>query len=41
VFAKVLPSRHRRVITQDRDAAVAPLVKDISPSLLWHFDEAG
>jgi hypothetical protein len=41
VFAKGLPSDHRRVITQAREAAVAPLVRDISPALLWHFDEAG
>jgi hypothetical protein len=41
VFAKGLPSDHRRVITQAREAAVAPLVKEISPALLWHFDEAG
>ena len=41
VFAKGLPSEHRRVITQAREAAVAPLVRDISPALLWHFDEAG
>jgi hypothetical protein len=41
VFAKGLPSAHRRVITQAREAAVAPLVRDISPLLLWHFDEAG
>jgi len=41
VFAKGLPSGHRRVITQAREAAVAPLVKKISPALLWHFDEAG
>jgi hypothetical protein len=41
VFAKGLPSGHRRVITQAREAAVAPLVREISPSLLWHFDEAG
>ncbi len=40
-FAKGLPSAHRRVITQSREAAVASLVKDISPALLWHFDEAG
>ncbi|HEV3380209.1 MAG TPA: hypothetical protein VG142_04435 [Trebonia sp.] len=37
VFAKGLPSAHRRVITQAREAAVAPLVRDISPALLWHF----
>jgi hypothetical protein len=41
VFVKGLPSGHRRVITQAREAAVAPLVKEISPALLWHFDEAG
>ena len=41
VFAKGLPSGHRRVITQAREAAVAPLVRDISPALLWQFDEAG
>jgi hypothetical protein len=41
VFVKGLPSAHRRVITQAREAAVAPLVRDISPALLWHFDEAG
>jgi hypothetical protein len=41
VFAKGLPSGHRRVITQAREAAVAPLVRDISPALLWHFDAAG
>jgi hypothetical protein len=41
VFAKGLPSGHRRVITQAREAAVAPLVGDISPALLWHFDEVG
>ncbi|HET9897928.1 MAG TPA: hypothetical protein VFQ44_23610 [Streptosporangiaceae bacterium] len=36
-----MPSDHRRVITQTREAAIAPLVSDISPALLWHFDEAG
>jgi hypothetical protein len=41
VFVKGLPSSHRRVINQAREAAVAPLVKEISPALLWHFDEAG
>jgi len=41
VFAKGMPSGHRRVISQAREAAVAPLVKEISPALLWHFDEAG
>ncbi len=37
IFAKGMPSSHRRVITQSREAAVAPLVKNISPALLWHF----
>lgn len=41
VFVKGMPSGHRQVITQAREADVAPLVKDISPALLWHFDEAG
>jgi hypothetical protein len=41
VFVKGLPSDHRRVITQAREAAVAPLVSAVSPALLWHFDEAG
>jgi hypothetical protein len=41
VFVKGLPSGHRLVITQAREAAAAPLVKGISPELLWHFDEAG
>ena len=41
VFAKGLPSNHRRVITQAREATVASLVGEISPTLLWHFDEAG
>jgi hypothetical protein len=41
VFVKGMPSGHRRVITQAREAAVAPLVKEISPTLLWRFDEAG
>lgn len=38
VFVKGMPSGHRQVITQAREAAVAPLVKDISPALLWHLD---
>jgi hypothetical protein len=38
VFAKGLPSGHRRVITQAREAAVAPLVQHVSPALLWHFE---
>jgi hypothetical protein len=41
VFVKGLPSGHRKVMTQDREAAVAPLVTAISPAMLWHFDDAG
>ena len=41
VFVKGLPSDHRMVITQAREAATAPLVTGISPQLLWQFDEAG
>jgi hypothetical protein len=41
VFVKGLPSDHRRVITQDREAVTASLVSHISPALLWHFDEVG
>jgi hypothetical protein len=41
VFVKGMPSSHRQVISQAREAAVAPLVTEISPALLWHFDEAG
>ena len=41
VFVKGLPSGHRKVITQDREAAIAPIVTAVSPALLWHFDEAG
>ena len=41
VFVKGLPSDHRLVITQAREAAAAPLVKGISPALLLPFDEAG
>jgi hypothetical protein len=41
VFVKGMPSAHRRVIAQAREAAVAQLVKEVSPALLWHFDEAG
>jgi hypothetical protein len=40
-FAKGMPSDHRRAVSQAREAAVAPLVRDISPALLWHFDEVG
>lgn len=41
VFAKGMPSDDRRVVTQAGEAAVAPLVAEISPALLWHFEEAG
>jgi hypothetical protein len=41
VFVKGLPSDHRLVITQAREAAAASLAKGISPELLWQFDEAG
>lgn len=41
MFVKGIPSGHRQAKTQDREAAAAPLVRDISPALLWHFDEAG
>ncbi len=41
IFVKGLPADHPRVITQEREAAAAPLVSRISPALLWHFDEEG
>ena len=42
VFAKGLPSDHRRVITQAREAAVAPLVSEISPALIdWAWPTLG
>ena len=41
VFVKGLPSGHRLIITQAREAAAAPLAKGLSPELLWHFDEDG
>jgi hypothetical protein len=41
VFVKGLPSGHRLVITQAREAAAAKLANEISPELLWQFDEAG
>jgi hypothetical protein len=40
-FVKGLPSGHRLVITQAREAAAANLAKGISPEVLWQFDEAG
>jgi hypothetical protein len=41
VFVKGLPSGHRLVVTQAREAAAAPLAQGLSPQLLWQFDEAG
>ncbi|MGH3614146.1 MAG: aminoglycoside phosphotransferase [Pseudonocardia sp.] len=41
VFVKGLPSDHRMVITQAREAAASPLVTGMSPQLLWQFDDAG
>ena len=39
VFTKGVPCSARRVITQAREAAVAPLVQHISPALLWHLED--
>lgn len=39
VFVKGMPLAARRVITQAREAAIAPLVRHISPALLWHLDD--
>lgn len=39
VFVKGLKSDHRTVVTQAREAAVAPLLKGIAPELLWSFDD--
>ena len=41
VFVKGMPSGHHMTRAQAREAAAAPLVREISPALLWHFDEAG
>jgi hypothetical protein len=41
VFVKGLPSDYRMVVSQQREVATAPLVRGISPELLWTFDEAG
>jgi hypothetical protein len=40
-FIKGLPGSERRSASQAREIAVAPLVRDISPRLYWHFEEAG
>jgi hypothetical protein len=41
VFVKGLPSGHRPIVTQAREAAAAPLAKGLSPELLWQFNEDG
>jgi len=41
VFVKGLPSGHRLIVTQAREATAAPLAKGLSPELLWQFDEDG
>lgn len=41
MFVKGMPSGHRLAVTQAREAAAAPLVKGISPELLFSFDEDG
>lgn len=41
VFVKGLPADEERVKGQAREIAVAPLVTETSPGLLWHFDQAG
>lgn len=41
MFVKGLPSGHRQAKTQAREAAAAPLMRGISPALLWYFDGAG
>lgn len=40
-FVKGLPAADRRASSQVREAAVAPLVRHISPALLWQFEETG
>jgi hypothetical protein len=41
VFAEGIPIGHRRAVTQDREAAVAPYLAGIAPALQWHFSDAG
>jgi hypothetical protein len=41
VFVKGLPSDHRGVRGQHREAAIAPHVADVAPTLRWHLDVAG
>ena len=40
-FVKGLPRSESRSSSQGREIAVAPLVREISPHLRWHFEEAG
>ena len=40
-FVKGLPRSENRSSSQAREIAVAPHVREISPHLQWHFDEAG
>jgi hypothetical protein len=39
-FVKGLPCSESRSSSQVREIAVAPFVREISPRLLWHFEEA-
>lgn len=41
VFVKGIPADDRRSKMLGREAAASPLVRDISPPLLWDFEEAG
>lgn len=41
VFVKGIPLSNRRHSMLNREIAAAPLVTDLSPPLLWHFEEAG
>lgn len=41
IFVKGLPSDHRRVWTQQREADINPSVQHLAPRVLWHVQEAG
>ncbi len=41
VFVKGLPSGHRLIVTQAREAAAAPLAKGLSPELLGNSTKTG
>jgi len=41
VFIKGLPKDHRGARAQQREAAVAPFVTEVSPRLLWHAELEG